>query len=365
MWLHARRLMEFNGTAGCGIRPEVERPAPDQQRPQSPPQQPLSSSSSSSSSSSFCSAFRSEPAFCALYICGVIFWFSQAFVTPFWFFFLQDAFPSGYVIAGWRLTRSTQTLVCVLNLVGQALTATFASCGGRLRERWGGRQTIAYTTLLGQATNFTYAFFPDQFWLVAAWTLWNSSMNGLAAAANFALSMDCLPVGPDGRPSNAARDRAIQATHRAIPNSFMPALVGFWIAGFPTAALGYRWSFGVGNAINLLSTAVFYLALHPLEEPLDKPCQCTRGCLASRRAHDARRRAKVAAAAAAVGVVGSAPTVAVVPLGAELCDWLLFGAAPEAGSGATRTVRVRGSSGGGASERQHPLLGPKQRRNIQ
>eukprot|EP01049_Picozoa_sp_SAG25_P012931 SAG25_NODE_1871_length_2225_cov_2.872531_1_plen_90_part_00 len=78
-----------------------------------------------------------------------------------------------------------------------------------------GRQTIIYCTVLGQLTNFrcgmlstesyvaahtlstavgSYAFMPGQLWLVFMWTVWNSSMNGLAAASNFALSMDCLPV---------------------------------------------------------------------------------------------------------------------------------------------------------------------------
>jgi MFS family permease len=90
----------------------------------------------------FCSAFSSEPAFLALYICGFIFWCSQSFWQPFWFFFLQDCFPSGYVLWGWRVTTSTQSLLAILNLIGQGLTALFASCGGYLRERWGGTQRL-------------------------------------------------------------------------------------------------------------------------------------------------------------------------------------------------------------------------------
>ena len=78
-------------------------------------------------------------------------------------------------------------------------------------------------------------------------------MNGLAAASNFSLSMDCLPVGKDGRPSNAARDRAIQATHRAIPSAFMPALVGYGITCFPSAALGYR-EFGMTYCLYIAPT---------------------------------------------------------------------------------------------------------------
>ena len=106
-------------------------------------------------------------------------------------------------------------------------------------------------------------------------------MNGLSAASNFALSMDCLPVGSDGRPSNAARDRAIQATHRVIPTAFLPAVVGWgFFSHFSSVVTAYRWAFALSNMLNLVSTAVFYLAVHPLEEPLDKPCQCTRHCYA-------------------------------------------------------------------------------------
>ena len=159
-----------------------------------------------------------------------------------------------------------------LNILGQGLTALFTSCGGHLREQWGGRQTIIYCTFI---TNMSYALLPDQFWLVAMWTVWNSIMNGLSAASNFALSMDCLSVGSDGRSSNAARDRAIQATHRVIPTAFLPAVVGWgFFSHFSSVATAYRWAFALSNMLNLVSTAVFYLAVHPLEEPLDKPCQC-------------------------------------------------------------------------------------------
>ena len=66
------------------------------------------------------------------------------------------------MVLGYVVTTSTQTLISGLNLVGHSLTALCTSVSGQLRSKWGCRQTIIYTTLIGQGTNFTYALCPDQ-----------------------------------------------------------------------------------------------------------------------------------------------------------------------------------------------------------
>lgn len=42
---------------------------------------------------------------------------------------------------------------------------------------------------------------------------------------------------------------------------------------------------------------VFYLTVHPLDEPLDKPCQCTRHRFKGRAEYDQQRREKLTAEA--------------------------------------------------------------------
>jgi len=114
----------------------------------------------------------------------------------------------------------------------------------------------------------------------------------------------------------------------------------------------------VGGCVGLLAYAILALLVHPQEEPLDSGCQCTRGLY--RRERDAVRRrgaeqlgltaaeeSALAQGGGGDGEVGGGAAVPVpaaaaalrrrggraapshsVPLGARLCDALLFGAQP-------------------------------------
>ena len=150
------------------------------------------------------------------------------------------------------------------------------------------------------------------------------------------IGMDCLPVGPDGRPSNAARDLAIQNTTSIIPNSFMPALTGWALTQFASHTVGFRWFFFIGGCVSMISTCMMWFTVHPLDEPLDKPFQCTRHCFASRRIYDAMRREKIEEKQRTEGVSAAVVHNARVSVGAQLCDRLLFGTEGEK----TRMLRV-------------------------
>ena len=85
-----------------------------------------------------------------------------------------------YVIAGWRITSSTQTIVSVQNIVGGVVSASLAWTSGGLRERFGCRQMIIYTGMLAICEPFTYAAFPGVFLLVFFWRfLWDPAVAGL------------------------------------------------------------------------------------------------------------------------------------------------------------------------------------------
>ena len=44
------------------------------------------------------------------------------------------------------------------------------------------------------------------------WQIHDALMGGFGAAAGYTLQFDILPVGPDGRPTSAARDMSVQVS---------------------------------------------------------------------------------------------------------------------------------------------------------
>ena len=91
-----------------------------------------------------------ESAFFWLFWTGFVFNIGQQFFPgqQFFYFFLQDCFPHGYTMFGWTITKSTQTMQSILNLMGTGISMIFSPLSGRLRERCGGRQMLIYTGIL-------------------------------------------------------------------------------------------------------------------------------------------------------------------------------------------------------------------------
>ena len=184
-------------------------------------------------------------------------------------------------------------MVSILGIMGSGISFCFAPASGALRDRFGGRQMLIYTGLLGMATPFTYAAFPGVFWIVMAWSTWGPVMAGLAAASQYALGMDVLPVDEHGRPTNAGRDQSIAMTNFILPSAVMPAVLGWWLTQFTSHTEGFRYFFLIGGLVNLSQTGLFWACVHPLEEPLDRACQCTRHRFRGRPEHDLKRRKKM------------------------------------------------------------------------
>ena len=102
--------------------------------------------------------------------------------------------------------------------------------------------------------------------------------------------MDCLPIGIDGRPKNAGRDQSLQGTSGQIPSALLPILLaGLLSSGlFSTHLWGYRFFYAAAAVLGLLRLLTLALAVHPAEELLGRPLQCTRHRF--RAAYDAARR---------------------------------------------------------------------------
>lgn len=91
-------LMQFNGKAGWW-HPEVRPKKKDTPVwPAVAPSKPLHNSRAAVKwLKEFFNGFVTEPAFLWFFVCVLIFQFSQSLQNPFWFYFLQDSFPDGYV----------------------------------------------------------------------------------------------------------------------------------------------------------------------------------------------------------------------------------------------------------------------------
>ena len=142
----------------------------------------------------FFSAFFDEPAFLWFYVVAVIGTISGNFMGPFFFYFLQDCFPSGYVLFGWRITKSNQTMISLLGMMGNIIVGLTSWTSKALSERFGARQMQIYSNggpgtpfggLVNQFEPFTYALFPGIFPLLFFWQIHDALMNGFGAAAGY------------------------------------------------------------------------------------------------------------------------------------------------------------------------------------
>lgn len=126
----------------------------------------------------FFAAFFEESAFKWFYVVAVIGTISGQFMGPFFFYFLQDCFPHGYVIFGLTITQSTQSMISIFGMMGSVIQGCTSWTSKYLSERFGARQMQIYSNggpgtpfggLVNQFEPFTYALFPGMFPLLFFW----------------------------------------------------------------------------------------------------------------------------------------------------------------------------------------------------
>ena len=164
------------------------------------------------------------------------------------------------------------------------------------------------------ATAFTNipAIYNGAFWIVIAWSVWGPIMGGLSAASMAAIGMDVLPADENGRPTNAGRDSSLASLNGIVPGAILPSILGHYITTFPNHQKGFAFMFAIGGVINVLQNLMLYGCVHPLNEPLDKPCQCTRSYFKGRKEHDFKKRRQLAERARAVGLPETASEYEIV-----------------------------------------------------
>jgi len=256
--------------------------------------------------------------------------FSTMVETSFQFFWLQDCFPGGYFFFQWRVASNVKSAVA---LTGMITTFLSVVCIATLRphwwrERFGGRQVILWGMLLNYFVRpFSFALFPGNFTLVLLWTAFNAVTSSIATAAQGAIQMDCLPCDENGEPLRAAYDMNMYVWGALVPVTGFPLLLGKAVMWFPSHEIAYSYFWFVGGLVGLLAYTILALLVHPQEEPLDRSCQCTRRYY--RRERDYRHRLRVQAATESRPRTTAAATTrasrsSAAPIGAELCDRLLF-----------------------------------------
>lgn len=188
------------------------------------------------------------------------------------------------------------------------------------------------------------------------------------------MQLDCLPSDDRGRPHAAAHDMNIYAAAALLPVTGFPLLLGKSVSWFPDHQTAYYWFWLVGGGVGVVAYAVLALLVHPQEEKLAGSCQCTRALY--RKDRDGVRRSRLQllevqaySGSGSIGTSGDGGGIAAplipglrhrargwpaggsdkksavggsLPIGARLCDRLLFGSAAERVAGPGRGHSLQG-----------------------
>lgn len=190
--------------------------------------------------------------------------------------------------------------------------------------------------------------------------MYNGIAGSIASAATGAMQLECLPCDERGRPHAAAQDMSVYMWATLLPVTGFPLVLGKSVSWFTDHHVAYSWFWLVGGCVGILAYVILALFVHPQEEKLDGCCQCTRARYMRARDAVRRRRAEMVEAQAGselgnittddsaapmrVAEIGlrrrgggsqarhsdnRTPVGNSVPIGARLCDALLFGSTPK------------------------------------
>jgi MFS family permease len=144
------------------------------------------------------------------------------------------------------------------------------------------------------------AFLPTFTW-VCFTSLISGILTGLTGSASKALLADCVPIDvATGKPFAPAKDYMVMSYSSVLPRLILPGILGVVFDSFSSPSLAYKWFFLTASGLHL-SSSFLYLKVKQTQVEAK-----------ARRENSELGTAKQARA-------GSPP------LGAKLCDMLLFG----------------------------------------
>ena len=184
----------------------------------------------------FFSAFRWRPfRFLAAIVMLQTVWINLQ--TLFYIYWFEDLIAPNFTVAGHHLTNSSQSALAISQSITAAGSFVFALPGGWLGDRFGPRTVLICTGFVTCVCPLLNAFLPT-FNCVLGVSALNGVVAGLASGSGGALQANCLPVHPQtGRPLNAARDMMLIGAMNMVTGAIVPTVLGHAFVLFTTKTM--------------------------------------------------------------------------------------------------------------------------------
>ena len=209
----------------------------------------------------------------------------------------------GYYFFGHHISDSAVTGLAFLSTIDVIIGVICTFPGGLLADYFAERRAVVMTIggLLTVFQPVLNAYFPT-FTMVCAGNILGDIVSGLTSPCYAALLCDCLPTdSKTGLAVDPARDYLIMGYAGRIPEILIPVVLGLAFSCFQDRATAYKVFFLISAAIHLCSAFMFLKVDQELRrERQGRNEQADEEASGPQAAHSA-------------------------PIGARLCDALLFG----------------------------------------
>jgi MFS family permease len=204
-----------------------------------------------------------------------------------------------FTLLGHFISSSPRTALALTTTISTVCSFVLVLPGGWIADRFVEDRALVMLVgaLLQTSAPLINAFMPTFTWVCFACII-TGVLNGLTGSASKAILADCVPLDPHtGKPFAPARDYIMMSYSSVVPTLILPGILGVVFDSFSSPSLAYKSFFLAASALHLCSSFLY---------------------LKVKRTQVAAKAARQSPGAAAASVNGP-------PVGARLCDALLFG----------------------------------------
>jgi Na+/melibiose symporter-like transporter len=275
----------------------------------------------------FFSAFKHPPfrwLFVATVCANIYSTFSSLFFI-YWFRDIVGGPSSSYTFMGRTICHDPRIALAISASISKGCEFVLTLPGGWVADRYADRRTMLMMVgcIAGVLSPVLNAFYPS-FTVICALSLYGGIVGGVTGSCSRALQADCVPIDPNtGKPFAAARDYQLISYASFFPSLILPPALGILFSVFESQELAYKTFFLVSATIHFFAAFLYLKVGHEL-----------RRCMRLRASGLLLREPLI---------IGSAAKLSTkYPLGARLCDWILFGQCDgDAGSTSTAAATTR------------------------
>eukprot|EP01049_Picozoa_sp_SAG25_P010771 SAG25_NODE_1218_length_3582_cov_13.521102_3_plen_475_part_00 len=185
------------------------------------------------------------------------------------FWFSDVLAPLGFTVFGVTITTSTVSIISTMGIITSLIRTCFSVFGGFLSARYGPRVLLLIGGLLNAPNPFVFAYTGSMgshaFTVVFCLAVVDAVYGGLTVGPSGAFMADCLPVGENGQPKNAARDIQLYSLAGSLPALVLPVATGAAFKLFTSEGEAFRVFYLVGGTLSLL-TLPMILLINPYKE---------------------------------------------------------------------------------------------------